>query len=130
MERYETIDWPSMKWHCHPLDLYIPPNPVLKFVFGKILLSFNPSLPPSPSIYDECSFPFPSSYIYTIGAISIYEKFHSTWLRGKALDEVMKNIKVEDESTHYIDIGPVIFYFPCHLIPLSMFIIVCLITTN
>eukprot|EP01096_Ripella_sp_DP13-Kostka_P007824 TRINITY_DN2887_c0_g1_i1.p1 TRINITY_DN2887_c0_g1~~TRINITY_DN2887_c0_g1_i1.p1 ORF type:complete len:720 (+),score=260.70 TRINITY_DN2887_c0_g1_i1:33-2162(+) len=36
-----------------------------------------------------------------------YEKYHSSWLRQKALKEAMEQIHAEDENTKYICIGPV-----------------------
>jgi cycloartenol synthase len=30
-----------------------------------------------------------------------------SWLRSKALDEIMTHIHYEDENTRYVDIGPV-----------------------
>lgn len=44
---------------------------------------------------------------FVFGVISLYERHHSKYLRQKAQDEVMALIRVEDESTKYIDIGPV-----------------------
>lgn len=73
-EPYDSIDWPSLKWHCSPLDVYAQPSLLCKLVFG---------------------------------LVSIYEKFHIPALRKAALDEVWSLIRVEDESTKFIDIGPV-----------------------
>eukprot|EP01133_Synstelium_polycarpum_P014997 gene14997-17733_t len=40
-------------------------------------------------------------------ALYFYEKYHSTWLRNKAIDFTFEHIRYEDEQTKYIDIGPV-----------------------
>eukprot|EP01117_Protostelium_nocturnum_P007527 TRINITY_DN2698_c0_g1_i1.p1 TRINITY_DN2698_c0_g1~~TRINITY_DN2698_c0_g1_i1.p1 ORF type:complete len:700 (+),score=204.40 TRINITY_DN2698_c0_g1_i1:180-2279(+) len=44
---------------------------------------------------------------FVFGMLSIFEKVYSTWLRKKSLDEIMIQVTLEDESTKYIDIGPV-----------------------
>jgi len=71
---YESIDWPSQRWNCCPLDLYTKPTLFLKVVFG---------------------------------ALAVYEKFHISYLRKLALDEVADHVRLEDDSTKFIDIGPV-----------------------
>jgi lanosterol synthase len=50
----------------------------------------------------------PSLFLkFVFGILSIFENFHNRWLRKKALDEVIDHIHFEDESTKFIDIGPV-----------------------
>ena len=39
--------------------------------------------------------------------LNVYEKFHSSSLRKKAIDFCLEYINAEDEQTNYIDIGPV-----------------------
>jgi lanosterol synthase len=39
--------------------------------------------------------------------LSLFERFHLTSFRKRALANVLQHIRVEDSSTHHIDIGPV-----------------------
>jgi hypothetical protein len=39
--------------------------------------------------------------------MNAYEKYHSTWVRRKALDMAIDHIRSEDANTNHIDIGPV-----------------------
>eukprot|EP01119_Soliformovum_irregulare_P008590 TRINITY_DN2169_c0_g2_i1.p1 TRINITY_DN2169_c0_g2~~TRINITY_DN2169_c0_g2_i1.p1 ORF type:complete len:704 (-),score=178.27 TRINITY_DN2169_c0_g2_i1:54-2165(-) len=41
------------------------------------------------------------------GLLAVYENYRSSWLRQKAIVEVYENIKLEDQSTKYVCIGPV-----------------------
>jgi len=42
---------------------------------------------------------------YTV--LNFYEKYHSSWLRQKALDKCYEHICADDEFTKSISIGPV-----------------------
>jgi hypothetical protein len=37
----------------------------------------------------------------------IYERIHIKWIRNKALEETLEQMKAEDRNTKYICIGPV-----------------------
>ncbi len=41
------------------------------------------------------------------GFTNAYEKIHSSWLRKKSTDYILKYLHAEDAQTHYINIGPV-----------------------
>ncbi|XP_071477715.1 lanosterol synthase-like [Diadema antillarum] len=51
----------------------------------------------------------PHSWLYNIAMaiLDFYERFHSTWLRKKALDMCYDHIKADDEFTDGISIGPI-----------------------
>ncbi|EGG18936.1 cycloartenol synthase [Cavenderia fasciculata] len=40
-------------------------------------------------------------------ALYLYEKYHSTWLRNKAIDFTFEHIRYEDEQTNYLDVSQV-----------------------
>lgn len=42
-----------------------------------------------------------------IGVLKQYEKWHSSWLRNKAMEETIAQMVAEDKNTKYICIGPV-----------------------
>nr|UTN00765.1 lanosterol synthase [Strongylocentrotus purpuratus] len=51
----------------------------------------------------------PHSWLYNIAMaiLDLYEKFHSTWLKKKALDHCYEHIKADDEFTNGISVGPI-----------------------
>lgn len=42
-----------------------------------------------------------------IDVISVYEKLPNSFIRKKALDVALDQIRAEDRNTKYLDIGPV-----------------------
>lgn len=74
---YEDINWGKLRGHCCPKDVYAI-RPRLQRVLWDAL-----------TLYEKIWFP------------------GKDWLRRQALNETMLLIKAEDESTNYIDIGPV-----------------------
>lgn len=75
---YNTIDWNASRTQCAKEDLYYPQGPLQKLLWWSLYKCENVLLSP-------------------VGS----------WLRDGGLAETMKLMKYEDESTNYIDIGPV-----------------------
>lgn len=51
---------------------------------------------------------FNNYYIYYVtAALNIYEKWHSTSLRARAIEKALDHIRAEDENTKCVGIGPV-----------------------
>lgn len=75
---YNTIDWNASRTQCAKEDLYYPQGPLQRLLWWSLYKCENVLLSP-------------------VGS----------WLRDRGLAETMKLIKYEDESTNYIDIGPV-----------------------
>jgi cycloartenol synthase len=75
---YNTIDWNAARTQCSKEDLYYPQGPAQRLLWWTLYKCENVLLSP-------------------VGS----------WLRKRGLEETMKLMKYEDESTNYIDIGPV-----------------------
>lgn len=75
---YNTIDWNASRTQCAKEDLYYPQGPLQQLLWWSLYKCENVLLSP-------------------VGS----------WLRDRGLAETMKLMKYEDESTNYIDIGPV-----------------------
>jgi lanosterol synthase len=74
---YDAVDWPAHQFHTCPLDYFQPLSWLAKFAFS---------------------------------ALWVYERLPAlpgALLRARALKWIVELIDVEDESTNYIDIGPV-----------------------
>jgi squalene/oxidosqualene cyclase-like protein len=74
---YDAVDWPAHQFHTCPLDYFQPLSWLAKFAFS---------------------------------ALWVYERMPAlpgALLRARALKWIVELIDVEDESTNYIDIGPV-----------------------
>ncbi len=113
---------PSRLW-CHCRMVYLP----MSFLYGRrarvpdspLLKSLRAELYPEPyahidwhSARDRVSTtdaytPRTRLLGYVHGALRCYERFHSRWLRKKALQRLLEHIQAEDEATHYICIGPI-----------------------
>ncbi len=113
---------PGRYW-CHCRMVYLP----MCYVYGSRLVCKEDDLIRSlkseiyPMPYDSIDWPAqkwnccsydlyykPTLFLKVVfGLVSLYEKFHLTSLRKASLEEVMALIRVEDESTKYVDIGPV-----------------------
>jgi len=76
-EKYATVQWANYRSECCELDLYN-------------LSGANPL------------------FLKTLfGLVNIYEKYHISYFRKKALDFIADYIDAEDHQTLYVDIGPV-----------------------
>lgn len=83
-----------MRWHDYrsciaSIDVYTPPHPALKLFmkFANRKLSIRT--------------------VHLLKVSIVYERFHSGWLRKRALTFMYEYICMEDEHTDFIDIGPV-----------------------
>jgi len=112
------------RWWCHCRMVYLP----MGYIYGRKL---SPPLNPFLSslrkeLYEVTPYEkiawssmgnnvcpldlyTPHSFIVnTVHAtLKMYERWHSSWLRQKALNEVMEQIHAEDQNTKHICIGPV-----------------------
>ncbi|EFA81207.1 cycloartenol synthase [Heterostelium album PN500] len=111
------------RWWCHCRMVYLP----MSYLYARrttaaetpLIRELRKELYVTP--YSEINWPAqrdhinkldmyaPHSYLLKSvnGALNLYERMHSKWLRDKAIDFTFDHIRFEDEQTKYIDIGPV-----------------------
>jgi len=76
--KYNFIDWKSARKKIAPEDIYRPPSALLKLTFNVL------------SLYESLNIPFVKNVI-----------------KEKSLETILEHIRHEDESTNYINLGPV-----------------------
>lgn len=82
---YDSIDWPSMRFFVAKSDVYTTPSSLVHILMSAV------------------------AHVESDAAdlLYLYEKVHIKWLRRLALAKVIDHVNHEDDTTRFIDIGPV-----------------------
>ncbi|KAJ3302144.1 Lanosterol synthase (Oxidosqualene--lanosterol cyclase) [Kappamyces sp. JEL0829] len=113
---------PGRMW-CHTRAVYLPMCYLYGIRYAAPLDDLTSALREElyPMSYDEIDWPSQRSNVAPVdlysptssvmgflnGVLSVYEKLPNAFIRKMALQEALKQIRMEDENTDFLDIGPV-----------------------